>query len=301
MNAFWDRWRKKLAHESVPAAASGSGQGGGLSPMLLDELRQTLAPVMRPCAAIELAGAATEVTGSYLTGHPYLPAGVDWPTGPAGPQVFIGQVNFAEVGTLPGFPTSGLLQWFVEADDTYGLTFDDTAGVAGFTARWYPTTTAGSVRPPDAPTPTATLDDLPIEFVGPTALRFRSASSIPDWDDLPEQIRSDTVWERMALALGESRSEPGFLYAEHVRGATSPLPEVRTTSKVGGYASFTQDDPRGQGGYPAADSGRSELILELDSLDVGGWGDSGIAHLFGDPAALAAGDTGSLRYHWDCM
>jgi uncharacterized protein YwqG len=43
------------------------------------------------------------------------------------------------------------------------------------------------------------------------------------------------------------------------------------------------------------------LIVELDSMDVGGWGDSGIAHLFGDPAGLRAGDTSSIRYHWDCM
>jgi uncharacterized protein YwqG len=36
-------------------------------------------------------------------------------------------------------------------------------------------------------------------------------------------------------------------------------------------------------------------------MDVGGWGDSGIAHLFGDHAGLSAGDTSSIRYHWDCM
>jgi uncharacterized protein YwqG len=300
VNAFWDRWRKTLTHESVPAGAR-RGETGGLGPALVTELRDILAPVVGPCAAIGLGGPAEDPTGSFLTGHPYLPDGFDWPEGADGPQIFVGQINFAEVGLLPGFPTGGLLQWFVDADDTYGLTFDETAGRVGFSVRWHTDLTAPSTAPPDAPTPTSTLDDLPMEFVGPTALEFRPALSIPGWADLPKAVQADTVWERVAMALGENRADPAFLYEEYVRGGSSPLTEYRCASKVGGYPSFTQDDPRGRAGYPPAGSGRSELIVELDSMDVGGWGDSGIAHLFGDPAGLSAGDTSSIRYHWDCM
>ncbi|HEY9294012.1 MAG TPA: DUF1963 domain-containing protein [Microlunatus sp.] len=306
MNAFWNRWRKQLAWESVPAGAPGGRPGDrepGVGTALASELEQVLAPVMRPCAGIALAGAAESPIQSLLTGHPYLPAGVPWPEGEAGPQIFIGQFNFAEIGKLPGFPRSGLLQWFVDADDTYGLTFDRTAGAAGFSIRWYadPSAAAHSSPPPDAPTPTGTVDDLPMEFVGPTALEFRPAISIPAWPDLPAGLRTDSIWERLANALGERRADPEFLYEEYVRGGSSLLDELRTASKIGGYPSFTQHDPRGTGSYPATDSGQSDLIIELDSIDVGGWGDSGVAHLFGNPAALADGDTASIRYHWDCL
>ncbi|WP_091519539.1 YwqG family protein [Microlunatus soli] len=299
MNAFWNRWRKQLAQVSVPSR-SAAGQSG-LSPMLLDDLRQTLQPVARDCAAISLAGAATSPIQSFLSGHPFLPPGAVWPEGIGGPQLFLGQLNFAEVGALSDFPAAGLLQWFVDADENWGLTVDASAGSAGFTVRWYPDPVADGSPSPDAPTPTDAHDELPMEFVGATALEFAPGISIPSWDELTPAVRADSVWERIALALGESRSEPAFVYEEYLRGSASPLADHRATSKIGGFPSFTQHDPRGTGGYPAVDTGLSELIIELDSMDVGGWGDSGVAHLFGDPMALAAGDTSGVRYHWDCL
>ncbi|MBO0812869.1 MAG: DUF1963 domain-containing protein [Microlunatus sp.] len=297
MNAFWDRWRKPLASSSKPSRTA----TGGLTPDLVDHVQQVLAAAARPCSALHIGGPATDPTQSFLTGHPYLPAGCGWPDGEHGPQVFVAQINFAELDRLPGFPTSGLLQWFVDPDDCYGLTFDDTAGAAGFSVRWYADLSAPSLAGPDAPTPTDHLDLVPMEFVGPTAVGFRHASSIPAWDELPSDVRREAVWERVAMAFGENRSEPAFVYDQYIRGGSSVLAEYATGSKIGGYPTFTQQDPRGSGSYPALGSAAAGLLVELDSMDVGGWGDSGIAHLFGDPGALAAGDTSGIRYHWDCM
>lgn len=140
-----------------------------------------------------------------------------------------------------------------------------------------------------------------MEFVGPTALEFTPSLSTPGWEELPPTVQADGIWDRIAIALGERNAEPDFLYREYLRGSVSPLHDHRAGSKIGGYPSFSQTDPRGTGGYPAVGTGRAELIIELDSLDVGGWGDSGVAHLFGDPVALAAGDTASVRYHWDSL
>lgn len=259
-----------------------------------------LAPVSRPCATLSIGGAATVPTQSFLTGHPYLPAGQRWPDGEHGPQAFVGQINFAEIEALPGFPTSGLLQWFVDPGDSFGLTFDETAGASGFTVRWYPDPSAPSTASPDAGTPTDHLEEVPMEFVGPTALSFGRGISIPSWEELPAEIRQDGVWERVAMAFGESRSEPAFVYDEYIRGGSS-VADYGSGSKIGGYPTFTQKDPRGTGSYPELGTPAAGLLVELDSMDVGGWGDSGIAHLFGDPAALAAGDTSGIRYHWDCM
>ncbi|GGL67375.1 hypothetical protein GCM10011575_27350 [Microlunatus endophyticus] len=296
MNALWDRWRKQITPPSQPARST-----AGLSPYLADQVRDVLAAVARSCASISVGGAASDPTQSYLTGHPYLPQGCDWPEGEHGPQFFVGQINFAEVGVLEGFPSAGLLQWFVDTDETYGLTFDETAGAAGFSVRWYSDLSAAPAAAPDAPTPTDHVEEVPMEFVGPTRIGFGRGASIPSWDELPAEVRQDTVWERVAMAFGESRSEPAYVYDEYIRGGSSGLTEFGGGSRVGGYPSFTQEDPRGSGAYPAVGTAAATLIIELDSMDVGGWGDSGVGHLFGDPAALVSGDTSGIRYHWDCM
>jgi len=140
-----------------------------------------------------------------------------------------------------------------------------------------------------------------MEFVGPTEITFQSGSSIPSWEELPTVVQQDAVWERVAMAFGEGRSEPAFVFDEYIRGGSSVMTEFGTGSKVGGYPTFTQLDPRGTASYPATGTPGASLLVELDSMDVGGWGDSGVAHLFGDPAALAEGDTSGIRYHWDCM
>jgi uncharacterized protein YwqG len=67
------------------------------------------------------------------------------------------------------------------------------------------------------------------------------------------------------------------------------------TSQVGGYAEFTQEDPR------AVDS-PLVLLLQLSSDDKAEmmWGDSGIANFFIDPDDLAKADFSRVLYNWDC-
>lgn len=177
MNAFWDSWRKQLAFASVPSRVA-VRDPQGLGPALLEELRRVLAPVTRPCAAIGLAGAATSPTQSFLTGHPYLPAGVGWPEGSYGPQLFVGQLNFAEIGPArpfgsilpPGFPAAGLLQWFIDPDESWGMAEAADSATRGFTVRWYPSPTTRPVRDP--------MHRLPMTG---TTIRRWSSSARPRW------------------------------------------------------------------------------------------------------------------------
>lgn len=305
MNAFWNRWRKQLTLASVPSRSMTMTRPG-LSPLLVSELRALLAPTTRPCVSIGLGGAATMPTQSFLSGHPYLPAGVGWPESPSGPQLFVGQVNFADFAAPTGFPASGLLQWFVDPDDSWGLDAARATGSAGFTVRWYADPVAVGSLPrdsptPDSPTPNDGYDELPMEFIGPTLLNFAPALSLPGWDELPGDVRGNGIWGQVAIALGERYGEPAMLYEEYLRGSNGPLHDLRAGSKIGGHPSFATSDPRGSGPYPAAGTGRGEVIIELDSLDVGGWQGCGIAHLFGDPVALATGEVSGVRYHWDCL
>lgn len=246
-----------------------------------------------PCAVIERAPGVPSATGSFLGGHPYRPAGLPWPSDDEGPMPFVCQLSFAEVPALPEFPRHGLLQWFVSNDDTMGLTFDDTQGSTGFHVEWFADVSAPSVANPTADTPVAADAYTPVSSPSPVRLGFRSDVDLPCWDELEAthpEFTEDVAWERIEEDLGDDRDA---LWDVRVRGGDR--------SRVGGYANFTQFDPRVEGPW-AGSAHVQRLIVELDSQDgLTGWGDGGIGHLFGDPARLADGDLSTITYHWDCM
>ncbi|MEL6214380.1 MAG: DUF1963 domain-containing protein [Pseudomonadota bacterium] len=70
--------------------------------------------------------------------------------------------------------------------------------------------------------------------------------------------------------------------------------------QIGGYAVFTQTDPRS---YEGKDEDW-QVLLQLDSQTIGDldmmWGDVGIANFFIRPADLAARDFSQVWYNWDC-
>ena len=66
--------------------------------------------------------------------------------------------------------------------------------------------------------------------------------------------------------------------------------------KIGGYAYFTQQDPR-IGNDKFKDY---ILLLQIDTDDQIMWGDSGVANFFIHPADLARKDFSKVMYNWDC-
>jgi uncharacterized protein YwqG len=66
--------------------------------------------------------------------------------------------------------------------------------------------------------------------------------------------------------------------------------------KVGGYAYFTQDDPRRK-------DDPMLLLFQLDSdegMDLM-WGDMGVGHFFIREKDLKAADFSKVLYDWDCL
>lgn len=267
-----------------------------------DVVRLVLERSALPCAAIDMVDGVPGATDSYLAGSPYLPAGETWPVDELGPQLFVGQINWAQVPELadPEYPRSGLLQWFVSADETYGLSFGDDQGATGFTVRWFDDLDEPSQLEPSTPPLTGPDADHPLDLPGPTRIGFRAGVSVPGWSDLLSELRELSLWTMWAEQKGGDPDEPAHTFDEYAH-APEYLPENTVLgSKIGGYATTTQGEPRGTGAYPRAYLTGGWLLVELNSDETGGWGDGGIAHLFGQPDALGAGDLSLVRYHWDC-
>ncbi|WP_334079177.1 YwqG family protein [Microbulbifer sp. M83] len=228
---------------------------------------------------------------SKFGGRPYWPRDLDYPRADNGRSLFLlAQLNFEEIPELPSFPglpDSGLLQFFITDDDLLGLPLDG-AGVA--TGKAHRASNYRVVYHPVIERDTAALEpDVPdtrdAEFFplqDEYALTFSRESGLPaladyrfgrtgiDLSSLPDEVM-DELFDR----------------------------NEADGSRIGGYANFTQDDPR---------EGETEnawpLLFQMDSESREGveilWGDAGVGNFFIRPQDLARRDFSRVWYNWDC-
>jgi uncharacterized protein YwqG len=218
-----------------------------------------------------------------------------YPTGgDGGKLVLLAQFDMAEVPRLDGFPESGLLQFFVAADDSWGLDFDDQTSRKGSRVVWHPEID-GSVSEADVlalgiPT---TRDESVAEnfpFSGEFALSFDAAQmavGVNCAEFLPEARAA-------ALRLGFDVPDGAGLCDVFDEDALDEA-GVSEGSRLGGYPEFAQYDPR-----DGETAGHSVLLFQMDSGDEIMWGDMGVANFFITPADLAARDFSRVLYNWDC-
>lgn len=284
-----------------------------------------LAELSADAVGLKPAPGDPDIRSSYLGGHPYWPEGSQWPNYRGEPMSFVCQINFAEVPALPGFPTKGLLQWFVGSDDVAGMTFDDTQGTQGFGVRWITDLTAPSTRYVSYPTrPYGDCGqelfgvvgrcagyDAPLSFqeLNPLPYRivFERVKTLPDHANRFTDRQRRTFWaaiQKAGLAEDEDLLDAPYPYyglsiawMDHVYH-NDASPHWRHPH-IGGHPRFIQEDVRGTGNYAAIEDPASSVLLSIGGGDLCDWWSGGTASLFGDPRALAAADLTSIRYHTD--
>lgn len=255
--------------------------------------RARLEATRKPVAQLRLQPMAQDDRlASKVGGRPYWTADMPYPRDARGqPLALLAQIDLAKMPPLRGFPTQGMLQFFIGSDDFYGANFDGDMDLAALSAQrnfrvvYWPRP-AAAARQVDVPLLSG--DALPFDPAHPRALHFSVGE---------ETIGSSDVG--FAQALGRPLEEVAAAYA-----ATSGAPQDtvedalyetlhRGGHKLGGYPEFTQEDPR-------TPQDRQVLLLQLDSDEAMMWGDSGIANFFIDPADLQRGDFSRVAFHWDC-
>ena len=223
---------------------------------------------------------------SKIGGLPYLPEGMAYPLASNGrPLALLIQVNFAEMPPLPPFPEDGLLQIFIHDDGFYGLDLDDPFDQGNFRVRY--------IQAPAIVGSAAALDfgilkdcdytQLPFNPQQVYALDFELGLELPQPQDAQfEQMMGPDFFNR----FGARKWEVLDAYSQAVQSGPH---------KIGGFAQFTQEDPRSPGSP-------MELLLQLgsDSAIECMWGDMGVANFFICPLDLARRDFSKVMYHWDC-
>lgn len=245
---------------------------------------------------------------SKLGGVPYMPKGFPYPHGLSGdfegkPLFLLAQLNFARLPHIEGFPSSGILQFFIANNTTsysYGLDLDqeDRTIANGFRVIYHKDVVEDeslllfATEMPALPE----LADFPIrgeyllvpdeadcQHVNPADFRFEEAI-----------VKSVNTLCNLNLEYSSDIDEK--LYEE----VTKPL--SKSATQIGGFPFFTQDDPR----YREEDEDFTVTLLQIDYLqnEDGSygvfWGDNGICNFFIRPDDLAKCDFSHVIYNWDC-
>jgi len=266
-------------------------------PKALQPRQEELLATKMPYVHIEPfeTDAVLEPWVSKYKGIPYLPKDAQYPQGTSGrPLAFLAQINFSEIPKLEGYPTSGILQFFIWDNDLMGLEFIEPYSESeqfqlqqqqnNFRVIYH------SEVVQDSNLLITSLNFLPeFEFVPvyrPCRLEFSLREELMTSDDYRfEQIFGNNFPDFSNLSE-EERME--VIYYE----------VTQAVNKIGGYPSFTQVDVR----TSAPPDENWLLLLQIASAKNANimWGDGGFGNFFIEEKALAALDFSRVLYNWDC-
>ncbi len=254
-------------------------------PPELEPHREKILSSVRPFLKI-LPQAAGETTWqqSKIGGNPYLPLGVDFPKNNEGkPLYFLAQINFAETPRLEDFPEKGILQFYINDGDLFGLNLEEPDLQDGFWVLFFEEVEADEARLQTDFSWLPDYEDLPVEPGISFPLNFEEKrEAVP----LSDHRVVDYLGSSFFAQFGERQWEVMEAYGEAVNAGGH---------KIGGYAFFTQHDPR----YELGDM---ELLFQLDTDEKIHclWGDMGVANFFIGKEDLMRRDFSKVVFNWDC-
>lgn len=267
---------------------------------ILAEIKtETSVPMYRFVLSDEKVG----LFDSKVGGLGYVPRDGEIPCNSKGEQLrLLAQINCAEVD-LPEYPEKGLLQFWIADNDLCGMNFDDNTEQDGFRVIYYAdvdkTVTADEVA--EKTKPSGEEDFFPVN--GEFKIELEKST-----DDMPYGICGDFYPFNDIFCAKYNKAFP----KEPIENMDNDLPidmdELDETDeyyentmghKIGGYAGFTQWDPRDEG------DSHDFLLFQLDSdyndgKDMVMWGDSGICGFFINSEKLKKLDFSDIIYNWDC-
>ncbi|MEB3791795.1 YwqG family protein [Acinetobacter sp. IK40] len=268
-----------------------------------EHLPHTLHPYLEKISATILPTVTMQLTTcddlslwqSKIGGEPYLPLDTAYPVDSNGnPLALLAQFNFAEIPSLPNFPDQGILQFYIAADDLYGMNFDDQQQQSGFKVLYFDQVIADPSQLKQDFSELEFNEDTYLPFTGQYSIEFNLTSqpiSLGDFAFAPKILGVEELYDF------EDRFEGGDFEDDFIE----PYDEVASASghRLGGYPYFTQTDPRHYN-----DKVQDYILLfQLDTDDAENeimWGDSGVGNFFIHPEDLKNKDFSKVLYNWDC-
>jgi len=213
---------------------------------------------------------------SKFLGVPFFPINKEYPKDKKGkPMVMVAQLNFAQIPAIKNFPTEGILQLFLSPTEWY----DEDSKIIYHTE-----------------------DELDKKLL--TDFSFLSEG---DYEEIPIFSLHHLSFEKGIDKGGSEDSQFDYLFGDldfwDFSGTLNEEQESQfgkyfdsTGHKIGGYAEFTQTDPRDY-----SSSKRDDVqVLQIDVDDFIMFGDSGVGHIFINENYLIKKDFSKAYFYWDC-
>lgn len=238
---------------------------------------------MKPVVRIECEETSTLLWESKIGGNPYWELdNKDYPKDVKDkPMRLLAQINFSQMPHMELFPTDGILQFFISADDDiYGFNDVDFTCQQNYRVVYHRQVNED-------------MDKLITDF---------SFVTIDEWFPAPIETKMLFQLDEEAVSIEDFQFEKYFCESGRYIINDEEIDLYRDIfpgweHKIGGYAYFTQDDPRKK-----ADQEYNIVLLQLDtddSIDMM-WSDAGVANFFIKKEDLLKLDFSNVYYTWDC-
>ena len=248
--------------------------------------------------------------GSFVGGDSYWsPGGVPVAAEDGSPLYPLVQIRCSELN-LPGYPTQGLLQFFIGTDDLYGCdlsaSYDSEAENGNRCVRYIPTVPAALaadevVTLPHIERGSGNSGGSGKELFTPFEKDFHGCALRAEHIDQAVHQECDEfepAYERVIAQFDPAMIEEADYILDDLEQAVIDRMSAESAAssiQVGGYPVFTQSDVR-------ADYDNELVLLKVDSTSrVLMWGDSGCADFLIRRNDLERLDFSHVLYTWDCL
>ncbi|NET45515.1 YwqG family protein [Okeania sp. SIO2B3] len=259
-------------------------------PEELEPYHEAIANSIKPYLKIDIQPNSTQWWQSKFGGLTYLPRTIDYPTNKKGEYLkLLAQLNFSKIPQLENFPAQGILQFYIDAHDIYGLDYSDQTNQDGFRIIYF---------------------DQIVEDVN---------NLVTDFDFLEEYQETtfgSPVEGEFSLSFIHSYAPINILdgaFGRHFPNFNRDFLDIydewycqcllidESVHQVGGNPSFIQGYLR----YCYPEHEDYILLLQInsdydDEIHNICWGDVGIGNFFIKPSQLKVLDFSQVLYNWGC-
>jgi len=225
---------------------------------------------------------------SKIGGKAYWPLDNEYPTTKESnkPLFLLAQINLDDIPHLPNMPKTGLLQFFISQQYSYGFNFNETVennikNNYGYQVVYHEKILKDSILLNDDVVCPTGDENLP--WSGEYALTFEVKPDFPSFENID--------WVE---SIGDILD-----FSEELADDVYELQD-KMVSKIGGYQDFTQTDPRVCDEKWTKDKWFNLFQLASDDNCDIMWGDCGVGNFSIREDDLKNKDFSNIWYNWDC-